>query len=444
MAVRLREWLHRHAKIFFILPAVVWLLAFTIFPLLYSLYLSFHGSRFLRPTDFIGFENYHYVLTDYRFWQSFRVTLLFVLVGTAVTVTLGLLLALLFNRPVKGLRFLRSLATMPLFAAPVAVGYLSMILFYEEGGPFNEILKAMGMSKITWLSDPFWAKIVVLYADVWQWTPFAFLVLLAALQSVPLELYESAALDTRSNWQVFRHITLPIIQPALVTVILLRMVEAFKMFDIPFSLTNGGPGIATRTITFNVYITGIRQQNLGEATAMAFLLLIMVLLVSIVHSPLPPPVRVRWGVGAAADVEGEPSLHWVGHDPGRDLAHSSLLLGDHHLLKTACRRVQAFSHPVPPIRPDPGQLAQRIGAAEDGDLIGPFHQLLSSLSSTAVIALAIGTLAGYALARFKYQRWKNKDIALWIFPRGSCPRLRRSSPSSSCSSSSASSTPGWR
>src|SRR5690606_14913784 len=90
MAVRLREWLHRHAKIFFILPAVVWLLAFTIFPLLYSLYLSFHGSRFLRPTDFIGFENYHYVLTDYRFWQSLRVTLLFVLVGTAVTVTLGL------------------------------------------------------------------------------------------------------------------------------------------------------------------------------------------------------------------------------------------------------------------------------------------------------------------------------------------------------------------
>lgn len=280
MAVRLREWLHRHAKTFFILPAVVWLLAFTIFPLLYSLYLSFHSSRFLRPTDFVGFENYHYVLTDYRFWQSFRVTLLFVLVGTAVTVTLGLLLALLFNRPVRGLKFLRSLATMPLFAAPVAVGYLSMILFYEEGGPFNEMLLAMGLSKITWLSDPFWAKIAVLYADVWQWTPFAFLVLLAALQSVPLELYESASLDTRSSWQVFRHITLPMIQPALITVILLRMVEAFKMFDIPFSLTNGGPGIATRTITFNVYITGLRQQNLGEATAMAFLLLIMVLLVS--------------------------------------------------------------------------------------------------------------------------------------------------------------------
>lgn len=277
----MRDWLHRNARFFFLLPAVLWLLSFTIFPLLYSLYLSFHGSRFLRPTHYVGLENYQYVLTDYRFWQSFRVTLLFVVVGTTVTVILGLLLALLFNRPIRGARLLRSLATMPLFAAPVAVGYLSAIIFYEEGGLVNEILLALGVNKITWLSHPTWAKVAVLYADIWQWTPFAFLVLLAALQGVPIELYEAAALDTRSRWQVFRHITLPMIQPALVTVVLLRMVEAFKTFDIPFSLTNGGPGIATRTITFNVYITGLREQNLGEATAMAFLLLIMVLVVSL-------------------------------------------------------------------------------------------------------------------------------------------------------------------
>lgn len=281
MRLPMREQLHRNAKLLFLLPAVLWLLTFTIFPLLYSLYLSFHGSRFLRPTHFVGFENYQYVLTDYRFWQSFRVTLLFVAVGTALTVILGLLLALLFNRPIRGTRLLRSLASMPLFAAPVAVGYLSTILFYEEGGLVNEILLALGFTKIAWLSHPFWAKVAVLYADIWQWTPFAFLVLLAALQGVPVELYEAASLDTKSRWHIFRHITLPMIQPALITVVLLRMVEAFKMFDIPFSLTNGGPGIATRTITFNVYISGLRDQNLGEATAMAYLLLIMVLVVSV-------------------------------------------------------------------------------------------------------------------------------------------------------------------
>lgn len=280
--VRLRDRVHGGAKVLFLAPAVLWLLIFTIFPLLYSLYLSFHGSRFLRPTHFVGFENYRFVLTDYRFWQAFRVTLLFVVVGTAASVALGLLLALLFNRPVRGFRVFRSVAATPLFAAPVGVGYLCMILFYEEGGPFNQVLTAVGLNKVAWLSDPLWAKVAVLYADVWQWTPFAFLVLMAALQGIPQELYESASLDSKSRWQVFRHITLPMIQPALVTVVLLRMVEAFKSFDIPFSLTNGGPGIATRTMTFNVYISGLRNQNLGEATAMAYLLLIVVLLISLV------------------------------------------------------------------------------------------------------------------------------------------------------------------
>ena len=112
--------------------------------------------------------------------------------------------------------------------------------------------------------------------------PFAFLVLLAALQAVPDELYEAAALDTVSSWQSFMHITLPMIRPALVTVVLLRTVEAFKIFDIAFSLTNGGPGLATRTLTFNVYTTGLRDQNLGEATAIAFLLVILMLSVTFV------------------------------------------------------------------------------------------------------------------------------------------------------------------
>lgn len=279
MSVDRREWRRAAERTGFVAPAVLWLVVFTIFPLLYSLYLSFHGSRFLRITRFVGLDNYRLVLTDYRFWQGFRVTLLFVVVGTIVSVILGLVLALLFNRPVRGVRLFRALATMPLFAAPVAVGYLSLIILYETG-PVNEVLRLLGLSRVPWISHPFWAKLAVLYADVWQWTPFAFLVLLAALQSVPVELYEAAALDAKSGWQVFRHVTLPMIEPAVVTVALLRTVEAFKMFDVPFSLTNGGPGLATRTMTFNVYVAGLRDQQLGEATAMAYLLLLLMLLVS--------------------------------------------------------------------------------------------------------------------------------------------------------------------
>lgn len=279
--MRKTQTLFGRIRYLFVAPAIIWLLTFTIFPLLYSLYLSFHGSRFLRVTGFVGLDNYYLVLTNYRFWTSFFITLLFVVVGVVMTVLLGLALALLFNHQMRGVQLFRTLSTIPLFIAPVALGYLSMMTFYEEGGPINNFLMTLGMQKIPWLSNPWWAKVAVMLTDTWQWTPFAFLVLLAALQAVPDELYEVAALDTVKSWLVFIHVTLPMIQSALGTVILLRMVEAFKMFDLPFTLTNGGPGLATRTLTFNVYTTGLRDQNLGEATATAFLLLIIMLIICI-------------------------------------------------------------------------------------------------------------------------------------------------------------------
>ena len=267
-------------RILFIAPAVLWLLAFTLFPLLYSLYLSLHGSRFLRITHFVGLENYRMVLTDYRFWQAFRVTLIFV-VARHSHYDPGAAPALLFNHPMRGVHTSGPFPPSSVYRAG-SIGYLCMIIFYEEGGPINNFLLTLGMQGINWISDPFWAKVAVAFADTWQWTPFAFLVLLAALQAVPDELYEAAALDTVSSWQSFMHITLPMIRPALVTVVLLRTVEAFKIFDIAFSLTNGGPGLATRTLTFNVYTTGLRDQNLGEATAIAFLLVILMLSVTFV------------------------------------------------------------------------------------------------------------------------------------------------------------------
>lgn len=279
--MRKTQTLFGRIRYLFVAPAIIWLLTFTIFPLLYSLYLSFHGSRFLRVTGFVGLDNYYLVLTNYRFWTSFFITLLFVVVGVVMTVLLGLALALLFNHQMRGVQLFRTLSTIPLFIAPVALGYLSMMTFYEEGGPINNFLMTLGMQKIPWLSNPWWAKVAVMLTDTWQWTPFAFLVLLAALQAVPDELYEVAALDTVKSWRVFIHVTLPMIRSALGTVILLRMVEPFKMFDLPFTLTNGGPGLATRTLTFNVYTTGLRDQNLGEATATAFLLLIIMLIICI-------------------------------------------------------------------------------------------------------------------------------------------------------------------
>jgi len=272
--------LKEQGKKLFIAPAITWLMLFTLAPLIYTVYLSFHGSRFLKVTRFVGLKNFITVLSDYRFWGAFRVTIIFVLGGLVLSVGLGLLFALLFNRQIKGVQIFRTLSTMPLFTAPVALGYIFMIIFYENGGPINNFLNSVISKQVPWLSNPSWAIFSILIADTWQWTPFAFLVLLASLQAVPKDLYEAASLDSASSWDVFKHITFPLISPALGTVIILRIVEAFKVFDLPFALTNGGPGLATRTLTFNVYTNGLRDQNLGTASATAIVLLVIVLIVS--------------------------------------------------------------------------------------------------------------------------------------------------------------------
>src|SRR5205823_5978520 len=161
-------------------------------------------------------------------------------------------------RPLRYLPAFRTILTLPLFVPAIAIGSLATT-FVTEGGPINSLLLLAGLPKpLGFLSDPFWAFVAVAMVDVWQWTPFAFLVLLAGLQSLPDEIYEASALDTDSSWQVFRYVTLPLLAPVVVTVILLRTVEAFKVLDIPFALTSGGPGSATRTYTMYTYIIGLR------------------------------------------------------------------------------------------------------------------------------------------------------------------------------------------
>jgi multiple sugar transport system permease protein len=170
---------------------------------------------------------------------------------------------------------------MPLFTAPVAIGYLGLTIFHEDVGAINTALRALGMTRLpAWFSDPWLARMAISLVDTWQWTPFCFLVILAGLQSLPDEIYEAAVLDTSSGWDMFRYITLPLIGPVLFTVTILRMVETFKLLDIPFSLTSGGPGMATQTYSFYIYLTGLRNFNTGYASALAYILLVIMLVIS--------------------------------------------------------------------------------------------------------------------------------------------------------------------
>ncbi|HVO38245.1 MAG TPA: sugar ABC transporter permease [Spirochaetia bacterium] len=272
-------------KFLFVVPGIAWVALFTLFPLLYSLRLAFMKARLTGPQKFIWFSNFAQAFGDYRFWAVLVTTVYFVVFDVAVSVLVGLILAYIFSRPLRkalgGSRFFRSLFTMPMFTAPIALGYLGLTIFHEDVGAVNTVLKALGMINAPrWFSDVWLARFAISIVDIWQWTPFCFLVLLAGLQSLPEEVYEAAVLDTSSGWQMFRKITLPMLGPVLFTVIILRVVETFKLLDIPFALTSGGPGMATQTYSFFIYLTGLRNFNSGYASALAYILLVIMLIIS--------------------------------------------------------------------------------------------------------------------------------------------------------------------
>lgn len=261
---------------FFLLPAAVWVLLFTVFPLLYAIFTSFWSFRFGRRNQFVGFDNFARLFTDPDLHNGLWVTFIFVFFSVSISMLLGFGLALLLNREIRGRNILRAIMILPLFATPVALGYLGITMFYEENGPINAFIVALGGSKIPWISNPFWAKVAIIIVDVWQWTPFVFLVSLAGLQGLPQDIYEAAEVDGAGGWQLFRRITLPLIAPTLWLILLLRLVDAFKVFDIPMSLTLGGPGRATEVYSMFTYRTGMRFFDHGYAAAQGFLLLIIV------------------------------------------------------------------------------------------------------------------------------------------------------------------------
>lgn len=266
-------------KHYFILPAVIWIILFTVFPLLYALYTSTFSFRFGQFNQFVGLENFRRIFVDQNLHSGMRVTAIFVIVTVTVEMVLGFAFALLLNREIRGKNILRALMVLPLFATPVAMGYLGITLYYEQNGPINQLLRSLGGSGVPWLSNPFWSQVAIIIMDVWQWTPFVFLVSLAGLQSLSPDVYEAAEVDGASGWQLFRRITLPLMAPTLWLILLLRLVEAFKVFDIPASLTLGGPGRATEVYSLFTYRTALRFFDHGYAAVQGFLLLFIVMFI---------------------------------------------------------------------------------------------------------------------------------------------------------------------
>jgi multiple sugar transport system permease protein len=203
------------------------------------------------------------------------VTVIYVVVGIAVQFTLGLGLAWLLTQELPGQRLFRVVFLLPMMITPVGVAYMFRMLADTGKGPLQPLWAAVGLSDFSWVNTPWGARIAVMVGDIWQWTPFMFIILLAALEAQDLDTVEAAMVDGASRWRIFRHVTLPAILPVCTTVVLIRLIEAFKIIDLPNILTNGGPGTATESLSLHAYIRW-RTLNLGESAAIAYSLLFIV------------------------------------------------------------------------------------------------------------------------------------------------------------------------
>ena len=259
-----------------LLPAVIWVVAFTFAPLIavvrYSLANYVLGQGI---TGYVGFANYVNVLTSDQFWHSIWVTLIYVVVAVPIELAFGFIAAWLVNLGAPGSRAFGVLIGSPLFTLEVAIGYLGVTFFSVQGGLIEVPLEALGVH-IPWMSTAYGGIAGAILLDVWRWTSFIFIIVLAGLAGIPSDLYDAAILDAKSHWQVMWRLALPLAWPVTSIAILLRVVECLKVFAIPFALTTGGPGTSTQPFSAMDYLTTIQFFDFGDGSAMAVVFLILV------------------------------------------------------------------------------------------------------------------------------------------------------------------------
>ena len=265
----------------FILPSVLLLLALVIYPTVFVISNSFYFWNLQTspvPLQFIGLQNFRMVFTATPFVDSLRNTFVLAVAGTFVEFWLGMGIALLLNTGIAGAGFFRAILIMPITIAPVVTGFLFRYMYYREGGLVTWLLLSIGIpvSDRGILGEESTSLAGVLLADVWQWTPFAAILLLAGLLSISDEVLEAGRVDGASGFTLFRRITLPLVRSTAAIFIMLRFMQLFNMFDLVLVLTRGGPGTSSRTLAYNLYQEGLANYNIGVAAAMTVLIVIMV------------------------------------------------------------------------------------------------------------------------------------------------------------------------
>jgi multiple sugar transport system permease protein len=266
-----------------IAPAIAVLLALSIYPLLFAVKVAFQAGSGSSARWTLA--NFARLWSDDFFLAALGHTLVYALIALTFEFLLGLGLAVLLDRPLRGRSIFRAALLIPMMLPPVVAGVVWRLMLNPDFGAINGTLKGAGLNTdaLTWTASPLLALGSVIAVDIWQWTPFMFLVLLAGLQAIPQEPYEAAMIDGASAWQTFRHVTLPLLRPAILIALLLRTMDLLRVFDQIFILTEGGPGFATETVSLYIYRAAFRFFDFGYAAAMSFVLLVLTNIISLTY-----------------------------------------------------------------------------------------------------------------------------------------------------------------
>jgi len=269
--------LQKSGSYFVMMPGLILLFLFSVYPFLFLVKISFQKySPIGTVNPYVGFDNYIQLFQDHNFWNAIKVTVIFVMSTVSLEFVIGLGLAVILNQLRFGERVIQSLILIPIAMAPTVVGLMFRFMMNDQYGVLNYFAEMLGLPRTAWLSEPSLALPALIATDVWQWTPFMMIILLAGLKGIPDEPYEAARIDGASSWQTFRYVTIPQLSKIIYIALLLRIIDAFRIYDTVYMMTKGGPVNVTSTLSWIVYDKGFKFLEFGYGAAICVVLLIFV------------------------------------------------------------------------------------------------------------------------------------------------------------------------
>ncbi|WP_218096083.1 carbohydrate ABC transporter permease [Paenibacillus solanacearum] len=273
------NWFDRNIKWIYTLPALLFVLLMMVFPILYTVRISFYewSMSATTPPKWVGLSNYIDMFKDDRFWHAVTSTFYFTIAAIVMQTILGVAIALLLYREFRGKNIVKTLFLLPMVATPVAMGLVWLLIYEPSIGVANQLLKSLGLPPLLWLASPSQVIPSLVIIDIWEWTPMIALIVMAGLSTLPSDPYEAADVDGASTWQKFAYITLPLLRPTIIVAVMLRLIDVLKTFDIIYSTTQGGPNLASETLNLYGYVLGFQYFKLGMASSLLVVFFALVL-----------------------------------------------------------------------------------------------------------------------------------------------------------------------